>query len=209
LHKDTVTYVILNLQMNKKVLVGFIAVTILAGVVGGFFIFSQTQKVSSPLPLENTKESKETVLPSATLKQYSDPAGFSFSYPDDLSLSVSDNIDTSTYADITLTSKKTNGTIRVIAIDTKFASVGDWLKSTNAISSKEVTLAGFKASEVKKEDGLLLTAVDSGVLFTLESSFAGQDQFWINVYNNILSSFSFNSTQGVSDVVFEGEETVE
>lgn len=204
--------------MNKKVVVGFIALTVLTGIAGGFFIFSQRQNISSPLPLEN-KQSQEAILPSATLKQYSDPAGFTISYPDDLSLSVNDSINNSTYADITLTSKKTSGTVKIIAADTKFASVGDWLKDTKNISSKEVSLANLKAVEVVKEDGLLLAAVDSGVLFTLEASFAGQEQFWINVYNNILSSFSFNSTQGAdgpaqtvdnsSDVVFEGEEVVE
>ncbi|MBI2036552.1 hypothetical protein HYT17_02905 [Candidatus Microgenomates bacterium] len=205
--------------MNKKVLVGFLIVIVLAGVAGGFFIFSRGQKIPSPLPQESNRETQQAILPSATLKQYSDPAGFTISYPDDLNLSVNENIDANTYAHITLASNKADGSIAFRAVDTKFTSLADWLASTNATSNKETKLGVLTALEVRKEDGLLTSAVDSGILFTLEAVFAGKEQFWSNVYNNILSSFSFNSTQETegksqnidssSEVVFEGEEIIE
>lgn len=154
-------------------------------------------------------QNDQNKLPSPTLKEYTDESGFFFTYPDDLSLTRNET-DESTYADITLSSKELAGSLSFRIEDSKVSS-----NSPDAI--QEVKLGKLAASEKKDKDRLVLTAYDSGVLFTLEVAFEGKEQFWTHVYEKIRSSFSFHqetqnndSSQGsVSDVQFEGEEIIE
>ena len=73
--------------------------------------------------------------------------------------------------------------------------------------------------EIKTADRLMLGAIDQGVLFTIEMPLIEED-FWIKVYNKVVSEFTFNSPDsqstsagGISsssdEVIFEGEEVVE
>lgn len=168
-------------------------------------------------PTGQQNATKETV-PSETLKQYSDPSGFTLSYPDNLSLVKNDSADANTYADIQLTSKEVNGSLNLKISDSKFSTIDEWLKLnkiTSAETPKEVKLGNLKGLEVKTNDRLLLGALDNGVFFNIEVPLVEKD-FWMKVYNKVLTTFSFaspeaaNSTNAsAADVSFEGEEVVE
>ena len=153
------------------------------------------------------------IQPSETLLEYTDPAGFSFSYPDNLSLTKNEQIDNSTYADIQLSSKEVNGSLNLNISDSKFASIDDWLK-LNKGAEKEARLGNLKALEVKTSDRLLLGALDQGIFFTIEMPLVEED-FWMKVYNKILQEFTFvpppqeNTGFSSDDITFEGEEVVE
>lgn len=167
-------------------------------------------------PQSNQQETDE---PSETLIEYTDPAGFSFSYPDNLSLINYEIEDLNTYADIKLFANGINGSLSLKISDSKSTSLDDWFKlNKNAIiePEKEVKLGNLKALELKLSDRLLLGALDQGVLFTIEMPRVEED-FWIKVYSKILETFTFVQPQqdtgqqssSSEEIIFEGEEVLE
>lgn len=174
----------------------------------------QKAPLSNPLPQKAAKE----ILPSETSLEYTDPSGFSFSYPDNLSILKNDITDNSTYADIQLSSKDVNGNLSLKITDSKFATLDEWLKSNKVTSSevpKEVQLGNLKGVEVKLKDRLLLGILDKGVFFNIEMPLV-EENFWMKVYSKVLASFSFAAPENASstdasanNVIFEGEEVIE
>ncbi len=199
--------------MDKKLI---LVLALVAGLIVTGLVVLNPIKQKSPLsqsPAGQQSGSKE-IKPSETLKEYTDPSGFTLSYPDNLSLVKNDIADNSTYADIQLTSKDVSGSLNLKISDSKFATPDEWLKSSKG-TTKEVKLGSLKGMEVITNDRLLLGALDNGVFFDIEMPLIEKD-FWMKVYNKVLTSFSFtapeaaNSTSAsASDITFEGEETVE
>lgn len=193
--------------MNKKIIL-IIAVFI---VLIGLIVIRINS--SSNSPVTQSSETKN-IKPSETLKEYSDPSGFTISYPDNLSLTKNDVIDENTYADIQLNSKDVSGSLNLKITDSKFATLDDWLK-LNKGSIKEIKLGSLQGVEIITNDRLLFGALDKGIFFTIEIPLLEKD-FWMVVYDKVLTTFSFaipestNSTSASSeDVSFEGEEVVE
>lgn len=197
--------------MDKKtILLLFLAVGLIVGVLVWFF---NPKKSILLTPQTNQQETNAQISPSKTLKAYTDPSGFSFNYPDNLSLVNNELKDESVYADIQLTAKGTDGSLGLKIADSELTSLESWVKTTKSSQTpKEVKLGNLKALEVTTGDKLLLGAVDQGVLFTIEIPLAGDKDFWVSVYNTVLAEFTF-SGGGVSsssdDITFEGEEVIE
>ena len=150
-------------------------------------------------------------MPSKTVKPYTDPSGFSFNYPDNLSLTNNEATSSSTYADIQLTGSRLEGSLNLKITDSKFASLAEWLKSNSFSNPKEVKLGNLKALEVATNQKLVLGALDSGVFFYIEIPMTDKS-FWMEVYNKVLADFSFSPgsvNTATSDVTFESEEIVE
>lgn len=198
--------------MSKtKLLVVIIAVALLFAEI---YLFTVNKKGPLKSPIAGiTKEA----APSQTLTEYSDPSGFTISYPDNLSIDKKEAADQSTYADIQLSSKDVSGSLSLKIADSKYVSLEDWAKeNTKSTDVKETKLGNLKASEIKLSDRLLLGALDQGILFTVEMPLI-EEKFWNNVYSKVLASFSFAAPEAASDgnasssddVSFEGEEVVE
>jgi hypothetical protein len=208
---------------RKTIVLGLLAFCLIIGGLIFFFINHPTsQKTGLSIP-----EAKKEVTPSKTFIEYEDPSGFSFSYPDNVSLSnrASEDIDQvsdpDAYAQLQLFSKDKSGSLNLKIADTKFKTLEEWLKANNipeTLTPEEKKLGDLKAFEVKTKDRLMLAALDQGVLFTIESPLI-EEAFWNEVYNKVVSDFSFAPPQiadkqasGVTlgeAVVFEGEEVVE
>lgn len=197
-------------SMRKKivllVIIAVLAVGILLVLRGG-----QKSSLSSPSISILTKE----VKPSETFIEYSDPSGFSFSYPDNLSLTKND-VDERAYADLLLSSKEVNGSLNLKISDSKFKTLDEWAKLNKGVT-KEVKLGNLEALEIKTSDRLLLGALDQEIFFSIEIPLIEED-FWMKVYSKLLSDFSFvtpdtgvseGSTTSSEDIIFAGEEVVE
>lgn len=182
-------------------------------IVVAIMIFFNPQKSYLSSPVVKQQQANLQIQPSETLKEYQDPSGFTFSYPDNLSL-VKNEVADGTYADIDLTAKGLIGNLVLKISDTNFASLDEWIKVNKSASSetpKEVQLETLKALEMKTKDRLLLVALDQGVLFTIEIPLEKED-FWMKVLNIILADFSFappTQDSTTEEVTFEGEEIVE
>lgn len=193
---------------------------LVTGIIVSAFLLLNPGKKATPLAnplLIEQKEAKKTA-PSETFIEYADPAGFTFNYPDNLSIEKNEITDNSTYASLQLSSKDVNGSLSLKITDSKFKTLDEWLKLNTNATAKEVKLGSINAKEIKTADRLLLGALDQGIFFTIEMPLV-EEEFWTKVYSKVLTDFSFvtpenttsqsaaNPTSG--DVVFEGEEVVE
>lgn len=182
----------------------------MAGLATAIFILNPHKQRTSLVTPTSLQTAKKT-LPSETFLEYKDPSGFSFNYPDNLSI-ASNEATSNEYADLQLSSKDISGSLILRIADSKFPSLDQWQKLNNG-TTKEVKLGNLKALEIQTNDRLLLGALDQGILFTIEMPLIEQE-FWTKVYNKILTDFAFvapasGENTSADNVTFEGEEVVE
>lgn len=195
--------------MNKKILlVGFVVVILIAGVY--LTVFNKPKKPISPIA---DFQKVIRISPSETLKEYTDLAGFQFTYPDNISIQTNEGMGAATYADLQLFSKEISGSLNIKIADSSFKSIEEWLKLYKSPTSKKSKLGDLDAVEIKTTDRLILAALDQGVLFSIEMPLLEED-FWTKVYSQVVGNFSFaapatSQVAGGSDIVFEGEEVIE
>jgi len=199
-----------------------IIVIVLAIGTAAVMILSQqkTQKITTPIA-EKIKDVQTEIT--AGTKQYHDPSGFSFNYPEDLLASPAANIkDQSVYSELTISSPEKKGGIEIQVLSNNVKNVDAWL-TENKINSKEQTtklkLADLDARQFEDKGTITTVAVDSGTLFLLTTDYQDDKNFWTDVNNKIIASFEFiqptaasNASGGDSssdDVILEGEEVVE
>lgn len=210
------------LLRSRKIFILCIVFALIA-VILIFLLMVRGQKensLSSPSVLK-PQQAANKILPSSTYIEYADPSGFSFNYPDNLSITKNET-DDQTYADLQLSALGVNGSLSFKITDSKYKSLDEYVlanKGTSKDEPKEVKLGSLKALEIKLNDRLLTGALDQGILFVVEMPLL-EEEFWMKVYNKILSDFTFappqtesTVTQGGStstgEVIFEGEELVE
>lgn len=201
-----------------------IVVVLVAGA--GLYLFTQPKNLK-PLT-DATPATPKEVVPSKTYIDYSDPAGFSFSYPDNVSISnraseVDTVADPGAYADLQLFSKDKSGSLNLRIADTKFKTIQDWIKDQGLPEGTvpaEKKLGDLKAYEVKTGDRVMLGALDQGILFTVEVPLV-EESFWNEVYGHVVGNFAFAAPEAATqtagagsvssgeEVVFEGEEVIE
>lgn len=181
----------MRLVVIKIIIIGIIAV----GAIGASLYIFRSQKTVSPIskPQENTKIVIEN-QPSKTLKDYTDDAGFSFKYPEDVVVTKKDANDPNAYSHLELTSDQTKGSISIKITDSKFKSVDDWFRQNKLIQSlrnkKEIKIGEISGSEIQVDNKLLAAALNQEVLFTIEVDSQNQ-KYWLSVYENMLSTFDF------------------
>lgn len=192
--------------MDKKTIVLLVLALAAIALVVKMLLFPGYKKAPfSPLATQTR------VLPSQIMKTYTDPAGFTFNYPDNLSL-TSEELTESGYADIKLTAKEVPGSLALKIADTKLSSLSSWLKSVSIATASATTakIGKLPAYQIKKEQNIILGALDQGILFTIEIP---QKDYWQKVAADVAADFTFAAPEtnsvAVSDVVFEGEEAVE
>lgn len=190
---------------------------VMMAVVGKMLLFPTTgKKLNSPTSQDT---SDLEIIPSETLKEYSDPSGFSFNYPDNLDLLNNEATDSATYADVNLSVKNKEGTLHLKIADSKYKTIKDWAASDKGATLEATNsskLGDLTAMELKSADKLILGAIDQGILFTVE--IPNKDDFWQKVYKKVIADFSFapqetdagqSGSSSSDDVSFEGEEVIE
>ncbi|MBI4038424.1 hypothetical protein HY384_00540 [Candidatus Daviesbacteria bacterium] len=198
--------------MNKKTILLLLLTLVAIVFVGKMLLFSTVKK--NPLSPFADAANKTQILPSKTMKLYTDPAGFTFNYPDDLSLAKNEILDPNFYTDIQLTSKEIEGSLFLKISDTKFANLDEWLKSKQIAASSvtETKLGNLLARQFQLQDKIMVATLDQGVLFTLEIP---ENEYWMSVFEKVAADFSFSQPEqdiensSTGEVIFEGEEIVE
>ncbi|OGE64543.1 hypothetical protein A3J13_00755 [Candidatus Daviesbacteria bacterium RIFCSPLOWO2_02_FULL_36_8] len=203
--------------MGRKIIPLVIIIVLL--ILGAWYLFFRPSSnlASSTSQSLSTFQTQKKAQPSETLIDYEDPSGFSFSYPDNLSISKAD-LDDNTYADLELSSKDVSGSLSLKITDSKFKTLDEWVKLNREASKeepREVKLGTLKAIQITTADRIMLGSLDQGIFFSIEMPKI-EEGFWNEVYNKLTSNFSFvspstASSQGTSsdDVSFEGEEVVQ
>jgi hypothetical protein len=205
--------------MKKLMLI--VSGLVVAGTLA-FFLLNRTTQQSSLSGNEATLAAMdEAVTPSSKTKEYIDSSGFTFSYPDDLTIETKE-VDKTAYSNLELTADDVEGLISIQVADTMAASVDAIIKKNKDLSAtavKKVTLAGLDARQYKLNDQFITLALDNGVLFTLIAHIQENEPYWQLVYAKIIETFAFTPAPpvdtsattggGEEEVIFEGEEIIE
>lgn len=202
--------------MDKKTIWLLGGVLLLA--IGGIVIlnpFKQKNLLSTSSTLNLVQQQEGQITPSKTLKTYIDPSGFSFNYPDNLSLLNNELKDESSYAELQLTASGASGSLVLKIADTKLTSLDEWVKLKNSSNEppQEVKLGKLKALQIKSNDKVLVGSLDQGILFTIEIPQGKDADFWMKILNIVMTDFAFApqtaGDSGASDISFDGEEVVQ
>ena len=202
--------------MSKKVIILLVIFMIL---VIGAIIYISRGKEKTVSPVSNKKVSPTSAA--KKMKEYTDPSGFKFNYPDDLEVLAKDVSTSNTlYADIiiTATASGRKGQITITAEDTTKTFFDEAFKDKTTIETK---LGDVDAYQYQEKSKLITTAYDQGVRFTLTTDLSQEKSYWFGVNKQIVNSFEFiqpeTSTQSTDnssnssgdEIIFEGEETIE
>lgn len=178
---------ILFLIVDKRILAG-VGIAVIAAVFGGLYFSLQNQKTTSALPTPQAVSPQEaTPVPSTT---YKDDSGFSFVYPQTITIAKQEIKDSTTYSDLKLSSPGLLQSMGVKVTDTKLTSPDQWISQNKSTLTspvvKDITFGGIAAKEIRTSDKIIIVAIDQGVLFVLDAPKAQE-----SVYNTIASSFTF------------------
>lgn len=213
--------------MKLKILIFLTVVTIFIVGYFAFFAVNKSGKLQSPVSdksgnnLKNSKKESENIVTGKT-KEYIDPSGFKFSYPQNLKLAIVDKQDPAYYSSLNLKSQSDKGGITVDITTTKYKTLDEWVKQNKEIASnsRDLKLADLKAKEITSTGKRMVIAVDLETLITITASYGSEDQKeWQSRMDTIVSTFKFEQPSVQSenssvesagdDVVFEGEEMIE
>lgn len=184
--------------MKKSLIIA--GVIIAVGVIGcSVYIFRNTlfKKNVQVTPSVVQEEKVEMVT-------WNDPAGFSFQYPNNITIDKHDE-DTENYAHLELTDPKHPGRIIIWAKDTTYTDVSMWVTKDVTLKDAAVidtTLGGKPAKKIilaqsaSSGKKLITGAIDEQILFTIEAEPTGDDPYWQQTYGAISQSFVFVPVSG-------------
>ena len=202
-----------------------ILLTILTLGVASFFAFkanSNSAKLQSPLtsPTDSPIITKPTI--STKTKNFSDPSGFKFEYPENLTPETIDKKDPDYYSSILLKDKSKTGKMTINLTSTKYTTVEEWAKNNKEIANNSIDtmLADLEAKKISSSGKLMIVAVDVETLISLTADFPNEEtEYWNSTVKTVADSFEFEqpavqnvtsqSESSTDDVVFEGEEIIE
>ena len=211
--------------MSKTAVIIVILVLAVVGSGGGLWYWlNQSNSKPAVSPSEETRLSQTTSSASPSpakeqTKTYTDPAGFSFSYPESLAVKTAADYDEKTdYAKLVVLG--TDGQLDIRASDTKQKKIADWLAKDNQ-APKGATLTGatslgdVSAEQYSDQKNLYTLAIDQGILYMITSP---NDREWEKVHETVVSSFRFEDQKSTStnsggaggdDTIYEEEDVVE
>jgi len=155
----------------------------------------------SPLTERPMLQEEEFVLTS-----WEDPAGFSFDYPEILEIDLHEEDETN-YAHLELTREDKEGRILIIANDSDYATLEEWLEEDKEVKdgiSLDTEIAGVKAKRVASGGGKEITALIDldQVIYQIIKEPEGEDS-WQQIYRIILYSFELIPLEGESEAEFQ------
>lgn len=211
--------------MHKKIiLVTFFSAVFLVGAIVLFNIRESKEKENSERGVnsQNYGTGVTEKIPSSILKEYSDPSGFTFSFPDNINVQRKEN--DSLYSDLILSTNEVNGNITFTVSDSKYDSLENWkddnLENLTGLLINELELGSLSGISFNNKDKITLIAIDQGIEFKMVVDYKDHKKFWESVYKSMRDSFSFitpsaskstntNSEAPSEEVSFEGEEVIE
>ncbi|OGG15433.1 hypothetical protein A2875_02380 [Candidatus Gottesmanbacteria bacterium RIFCSPHIGHO2_01_FULL_46_14] len=198
----------------KKPLVAILVGLVVGGIgFGGYLAWSGSQ----PKP---KIEQKEASAAAPELLTWRDPNGFSFQYPDGLTVNKH-NEDKENYAHIEFTHPDHPGNVIVWGKDTTAADATAWGKTEKRFkgaSTLDTTFANVSGKKVliAAPSQIIVGTVDDSIAWTVEGLLT-DSAFWTGVHTTIADSFKFipvgsvdeeDSTAPVQEAVSADEEEV-
>lgn len=139
-----------------------------------------------------------TVESEVKLTTWEDPAGFSFSYPENIAIDPHEE-DEENYAHLELISPSdSEGKIIIWVKETDYTDIEDWVEEASRdVQVLDTELDGEPAKKIAYSDPqkLVTAAIDIDALVLIEMTPDDQD-YWQAVYDQILKSFTFIPLEG-------------
>lgn len=187
-------------QKKLVIILAGVGVFLLLGL-GGFFLYRQ----STSADLEPEGEGEEASA-QVEMKEWQDPAGFRFEYPENLVLDPHEE-DEENYAHLELTSNEFPGRILIWMKETTFKTISDWVKGglEEGVQVLDTELGGEPAKKAAFTDPekLVVAVLDVDVLVLIEMEPGGEGENrevsvkgWQTVNDQILDSFEFIPLEG-------------
>lgn len=164
---------------------------------------------------------KQTAILSSTLKEYRNPSGFKFSYPDNLVVSPKTTLEETIYAQLKITSASASGNIEIKIETNNFINLDEWFEK-NAISTaegemKNITLADLEGKQFTTPSQIVTVASDKETVTSIKADIYKEKEFWTAAQEKIISTFAFalpeaettSPTTDVGEIIDEGEEIIE
>jgi len=170
------------------------------GGAGVYLFLNQKQDASTDVVSE-----MPTPTPKAALLTWDDPAGFTASYPEDVTVNKHDE-DKENYAHVELTNAKHPGNLIIWVKDlpknvTDTLTWGKMVSTPSSALSFDTTLGGKDAQKVLVS-GLQKT-VETGVVYDgvlwIVSATLTDEPYWQSVFDTVANSFTFKPVPGESE----------
>lgn len=176
------------MKVPKWILVTALAVIVVAGAGSGIYLW-QRNIIAKPKRTELTTTPK----PTEEVATWTDPAGFTFQYPKDITVNKHGE-DQNNYAHVELTHKDHPGSITVWAKDTTASDVNAWVKTEKQFAGATVsdaTMSGKAAKKIALADASKIIAgtIDEDILFMIETV-PTDASYWNRVHAMIAGSFT-------------------
>ncbi len=189
-------------SMKRWLVVAFVGIVF--GTLGAGLYIGKVRQ-SSPVPgVQNTQESGDV-----TLVSWKDPAGFSFDYPEGVTINKHDE-DQENYAHVELTRPDDPGRIIVWAKDTTAQDVAAWVKTEKAFQGASVvdtTLGGQPAKKIlitSPAKKFVVGTVFDDIVWYAEAQL-GEGDFWQKTFDTLSASFRFIPLAGENESAGTGE----
>jgi hypothetical protein len=179
--------------MKNKIVAGVLLGLILVG--GGIGLWlklgSNNQK---KVVVEENKMVEPTVTEVISNKTWKDEAGFEFEYSGGLTIKQ-DTSDQNRYTNLTITSEKTEAKILILAEDTTYKTVADWIKNDKKLkgaSATDIDVGGKSGKKVVFADSekVEVGVIEDNILFSIELD-NGKDEVMASALETITGSFEF------------------
>ncbi len=161
--------------MQKKLIIIFSIIGVLLVLAGGFWYLKMKSGGTEIVSPDSAKTPDQTgTLPTAAPKSlvWNDPAGFTFQYDEVLKINNHPE-DKVNYANLEITEPGKEGNIFVLASDSKYKDVNEWVQKDAKIKGGNVIEAVFGGKPAKKinlaaPNRIIVGAIDDKILFTVE-----------------------------------------
>lgn len=179
-------------------------------VVGGLVIVgirSINRQMASPSPVHEASESSTP----GKLTLWDDPAGFTFQYPQGLTIDKHDE-DKDNYAHVELTDSSHPGGVIVWAKDTTAVDAVAWVRTDKQFTNATIFDTTLGETAAKKillstpEEKLVVGTISDSILFMIEAQLTDKE-YWTSTANTIIDSFTFkpfNDDESAPGVTSEG-----
>lgn len=180
--------------MKSKVVFIVLGVLLIAGAVVGFLAMRKpSEEVVSPSQPESEQLSVPQE-PKIELLVWNDQAGFTFQYPKGLPTNKHDE-DSVNYAHIDLLPEGKMGGVLILASDSKYKTLDEWVKKDKELAGGnvlEAILGGKPAKKILSADGetIIIGAIDSEILFKIQAT-AYSNSTIKGIFDQVVSSFKF------------------
>lgn len=192
----------MTLATLKKNFFIFLIIILILVLVIAILIKARKRPQTPTSPVSEKKVAEEKF----DLSTWEDPAGFSFDYPEILKIDTHEE-DEINYAHLELTQEGKMGRVLIIANDSDYDTLEDWLaedKEVIGLSSLDTEIASLPAKKVALKEGKEIASfIDlDQVIYTIIKEPQGED-FWRQTYRTILDSFKFIPLEGESEADFQ------